>query len=85
VVPTPAKVLQSSLRRGVKHVLVQWVGASEDDATWEPLDEFIARFPSFQLEDELLVEGGRDVMWGITYGRRAPALTAPSPGPSQSG
>jgi hypothetical protein len=85
VVPAPAKVLQSSLRRGVKHVLVQWVGASEDDATWESLDEFIARFPSFQLEDELFLEGGRDAMWGTTYGRRAPALTAPSPIPAQSG
>ena len=66
-------------REPVKHVLVQWGGASEDDATWEPLDEFIARFPSFQLKDELFVEGGRDVMWETTYGRRVPALAKSPP------
>jgi len=27
-------------------------------------------YPAFQLEDELDLEGGRDVMWGRTYTRR---------------
>uniref|UniRef100_A0A453GD81 Chromo domain-containing protein n=1 Tax=Aegilops tauschii subsp. strangulata TaxID=200361 RepID=A0A453GD81_AEGTS len=44
------------MRRGVKHVLVQWVGSSEMDATWEPLADFIKQYPDYQLE-ELLVEG----------------------------
>jgi transcriptional regulator GlxA family with amidase domain len=43
------------------------------DATWEPVDEFKARFPNFQLEDELFVEGGRDVMIGKVYQRRGKA------------
>jgi hypothetical protein len=31
---------------------------SAADATWEPLEGFRAAHPSFQLEDELFVEGG---------------------------
>jgi len=27
-------------------------------ATWEDIDSFTERYPAFQLEDELLVEGG---------------------------
>jgi hypothetical protein len=38
------------------------------DATWELVDEFKACFPDFQLEDELFVEGGRDVMIGKVRG-----------------
>jgi hypothetical protein len=41
---------------------------SASDATWEPLEDFKATFPRFQLEDELFVEGGRDVVY--TYSRR---------------
>jgi hypothetical protein len=37
--------------------------------TWEDLDDLRARFPSFQLEDELDFEAGRDVMCGRTYAR----------------
>jgi len=29
----------------------------------EDIDSFTKRYPSLQLEDELLVKGGRDVMW----------------------
>jgi hypothetical protein len=42
----------------------------ESAATWEPVEEFKARFPDFQLADELFVEGGRDVMVGKVYRRR---------------
>ena len=70
VIPSPVKVLRSSVRRGVQHLLVQWAGSSEMDATWEPLADFVKHYPEFQLEDELLVEEGRDIMWGIPYRRR---------------
>jgi hypothetical protein len=39
-------------------VLVRWKGQSASAATWEDWEEFIAKHPSFQLEDELRVEGG---------------------------
>ena len=50
--------------------MIQWVDLPEDDATWEPLEEFHTEFPAFQLEDELFVEGGSDVMVGKVYQRR---------------
>ncbi|KAJ1258172.1 hypothetical protein BS78_10G054400 [Paspalum vaginatum] len=70
LLPTPARMLRACLRRGVWDVLVHWEGTEEADATWEPLLQFRASYPGFQLEDELFLEGGRDVMTGITYQRR---------------
>jgi hypothetical protein len=49
-------------------------------ATWEGTDSFINRYPGFQLEDELLVEGG---MWGRHYLRR-PRVQVQQP-PASSG
>lgn len=37
----------------------------------EPVDTFRNVFLKFQLEDELFVEGGRDVMVGVAYVPRA--------------
>ena len=42
-------------------------------AMWEDIDAFIAKYPDFQLKDELLLDGGRNVMWGCTYSRRQQA------------
>jgi transcriptional regulator GlxA family with amidase domain len=36
-----------------------------EEATWERLQEFQDLYPDFQLEDELFVEAGRDVMDGV--------------------
>ena len=66
----PERVLRSSLRRGAWHILVQWANMPASEATWEPVEAFRATHPSFQLEDELFLEGGRDVMGGQTYQRR---------------
>ena len=42
----------------MRQVLVEWLGESPALATWEDLDDLRARFPSFQLEDELDFEAG---------------------------
>jgi hypothetical protein len=68
--PQPERVTRSRLARGVRQVLVHWKGESAASATWEDLDSFKERYPAFQLEDELALEEGRDVMWGRTYARR---------------
>jgi hypothetical protein len=47
------------------------------EATWEPVEDFKTRFPDFQLEDELLVGEGRDVMVGKVYQRREKAGVQP--------
>jgi hypothetical protein len=39
-------------------VLVHWRGEQASSATCEDLDDFRSRFPDFQLEDELDLEGG---------------------------
>jgi len=58
VLHRPARAVRGQLRRGVWHVLIQWDGLPDTEATWEPIEEFRALFPAFQLEDELFVEGG---------------------------
>ena len=70
VIPEPLRVAKARLARGVRQVLVHWRGEPAESASWEDLDEFRIKYPDFQLEDELDLEGGRDVMWGRTYRRR---------------
>lgn len=38
LLPIPLKILRARLHRDVWHVLVNWDGVAEADATWEPLD-----------------------------------------------
>jgi hypothetical protein len=54
----------------VHELLVRWTGQAAADATWVELGTFKRDFPSFQLEDELILQGGKDVMTGILYRRR---------------
>ena len=70
IVPEPGQAVKSRWARGVLQVLVQWKGASPASVTWEDVDSLRARYPHFQLEDELPLEEGRDVMYGHTYTRR---------------
>jgi hypothetical protein len=70
-VPEPEHVLRSRLARGVHQLLVHWKGVTTTSATWEDADSFINRYPGFQLEDELLVEGGGRCRVGLAL----PALT----------
>jgi hypothetical protein len=81
-VPELEHVLRSRLARGVCQLLVHWKGATAASATWEDTDSFINHYPGFQLEDELLVEGGRDVMWGRHYQRRPRVQVQQPPAPS---
>jgi len=67
----PKCVLRSQLRPGVWHILVKWTRLADADATWEPVTNSRAVFPDFQLEDELLPKGGRDVMVKRAYERRS--------------
>ena len=69
-VPEPERALRTRLARGVRQVLIRWKGEPVASATWEDVDSFVAKYPAFQLEDELVLEGGRDVMWGQAYERR---------------
>lgn len=72
VVVAPEAVLKGRLARGRRVVLVRWCNATPAEASWEDLDEFRAQFPEFQVEDDLFLQGGRDVMVGLQYSRRAP-------------
>ena len=54
----PDKVLRGRLARGTYELLVQWKGLDASAASWVPLSEFRCLYPAFQLEDELLLQGG---------------------------
>jgi hypothetical protein len=70
VTPEPEQAVKARLARGVRQVLIWWKGTSPATATWEDVDTLRDKFPQFQLEDELPLEEGRDVMWGRSYTRR---------------
>ncbi|KAI4310626.1 hypothetical protein MLD38_035590 [Melastoma candidum] len=63
VTPVPERAVRTRFARGIHQVLIHWKGESAASATWEDVDVFLDKYPAFQLEDELLVEGGRDVIW----------------------
>jgi hypothetical protein len=65
----PAAVLQRRLARGQQQVLVRWKGAPAAESAWVDVEDFKAQFPEFQLGDELLLQGGRDVMYHTYYSR----------------
>jgi hypothetical protein len=76
LLPAPAKALRAQLCRDVWHVLIKWQGLSSKEATWEALDDFQGLYPDFQLEDELFVQAGRDVMTGHHYRHQRTAEAA---------
>jgi hypothetical protein len=69
VVVQPEKVLNARVARRRCELLVRWTGAPAAETKWVDL-EFVQHFPDYQLEDEPLLQGGRDVMWGLAYSRR---------------
>jgi hypothetical protein len=68
--PEPERAVRYRLARGVHQVLVQWKGASAASATWEDVATLRSKFPQFQLEDELALDGEGDVMFKHVYTRR---------------
>jgi hypothetical protein len=69
IVAVLAKALKARLCRCVCQILLQWQGLPPS-VSWEDLLAFQEQYPSFQLEDKLLLEGS-DVMWGKHYVHRA--------------
>jgi hypothetical protein len=70
IAPEPERAVRYRLARGVRQVLVQWKGTTAASSTWEDVEAFKFKHPTFQLEDELSLGGEGDVMWGRTYTRR---------------
>jgi hypothetical protein len=58
IVPVLERVEQTRLARRVRQLLVHWRGEPASSVTWEDLDDFRQQYPTFQLEDELDLEGG---------------------------
>ncbi|GKC33991.1 hypothetical protein Tco_1046375 [Tanacetum coccineum] len=44
-----------------RQVLVQWMGSSPEEVTWEWLFEFQEAYPSYYLEDKVISEGQENV------------------------
>jgi len=72
VLPVPAKVLRAKPARNSWDLLVQWEGRGPAEATWESLQEFKEKYPSFKLEDELFGRGG-GVLWTLSLERNISA------------
>ncbi|GKC30489.1 ty3-gypsy retrotransposon protein [Tanacetum coccineum] len=47
--------------KSARQVLVQWVGVSPEEATWEWLSEFQLAYPNYNLENKVNFEDGRNV------------------------
>jgi hypothetical protein len=76
VIPIPEMVIRARLNMGVWEVLVSWQGQSSTGTTWEKLANFKLTYPEVQLQDDLFLrEGGNviDSFIGKVYQRRRPA------------
>jgi hypothetical protein len=69
----PEAAVKSRVARGRRQLLIKWKGQDEATVNWVDADEFRSLYSSFQLADELILQGGRDVMWGNVYSRRGKA------------
>jgi hypothetical protein len=80
VVLEPKCVERVRITRGVCHLIDRWKGEPAA-SSWEEANSFFTRFSHFQLEDELLLEGGGDVMWASRrYSRRPKPAAAGAQG-----
>ncbi|XP_068649971.1 uncharacterized protein [Aristolochia californica] len=65
VVPTPSMILGARRHKNGWEVLVQWTNIDATEASWEDVDVFQQAYPTFELEDKLYHQGGRDVVDSI--------------------
>jgi hypothetical protein len=54
----PAAAIKSKLDRGRRLLLIKWKGQDEATASWVDVDEFRSIYPSFDLADEFILQGG---------------------------
>lgn len=71
---------------GDLEVLVRWKDLPEFEDSWEDFNKLLEQFPDHQLEDKLILQGGRDVAnprtrprFGNVYNRRPKMMPAESP------
>jgi hypothetical protein len=78
--PEPERAVRTRVALRVQQVLIRWKGEPAASSTWEDLDAFSAKYLEFQLEDELVVEGGEmSCTASPTPGDIAPATYAGQP------
>ncbi|GJW67410.1 ty3-gypsy retrotransposon protein [Tanacetum coccineum] len=65
--------------KSVRQVLVQWVGVSPEEATWEWLSEFQLAYPNYNLEDKVIFEDGGNVTQEVVEDER-PKRVRKAPG-----
>jgi hypothetical protein len=73
-----SNVLKSRRARGQLELLVSWTSQAAAEATWIPVDEFRILYLSYQLADELLLQGGGEMSCtgfhtGVTRREQRPA------------
>jgi hypothetical protein len=71
----PEEVSKSRLARGCRQFLVKWKGQDAASSSWVDAEEFLELYPAFELTDEFILQGGRDVMWGKVYARHGKRAT----------
>jgi hypothetical protein len=82
--PQPAEVIKGRLPRDVQELLIRCEGQSAANATWVEQSSVQCEFPTYQLEDALVVKGERYVMTGVTYQHRKKSGHAPDAAPGGS-
>ena len=69
------------LRNGkpTQHFLVQWLGSTPKEATWEWLSDFKKAYPTHHLEDKVVLEGEKnDTTESQVGGRPKRAKSSPA-------
>lgn len=54
----PMSLIKQKNFKGKKQFLVQWIGDSSRQATWEFEDKMQTTYPSYFLEDKQIIEEG---------------------------